>query len=169
MELKATVTANGKIFNGKAPEIIRTELIGVMYDATQYLEREIKKETPTGVYGAQGGLLSGIHGEVIHKGSTVVKGVVMTAATHPYGVVIEKGRRAGKAWPPEGALLRWIELKMGVDAVQAKRLEFVVRRKIGRKGFPGKQMFEKTWDNKFPVIQRMFETAGFNIVRKINE
>jgi hypothetical protein len=161
------VTANGRIFNGQAPETIRTALMGVMYEATQYLEREIKKETPVGVSGAQGGLLSTVHGEVIQKGETVVRGVVATQSA--YGEVVEKGRRAGKAWPPEGALLRWIELKMGVDAVQAKRLEFVIRRKIGRKGFRGKQMFEKTWESKFPVIQRMFETAGFTIARKINE
>lgn len=167
MELKATVTASGKIFNGQAPEIIRTALMGVMYDATQYLEREIKKDTPVGVYGAKGGLLSTVHGEVVQKGAEMVKGVVATQSA--YGEVIEKGRRAGKTWPPEGALLKWIELKMGVDAVQAKRLEFVIRRKIGKKGFPGKQMFEKTWENKFSVIQRMFETAGFTIVRKINE
>lgn len=167
MELKATVTANGKIFDGRAPEIIRAALMGVMYDATQYLEREIKKETPVGVYGAQGGLLSTVHGEVVQKGEAMVKGIVATQSA--YGEVVEKGRRAGKTWPPEGALLRWIELKMGVDAVQAKRLEFVIRRKIGRKGFPGKRMFEKTWESKFPAIQRMFETAGFTIARKINE
>lgn len=167
MELKATITASGKIFENKAPEIVRNALMGVMYEATQYLEREIKKSTPVGVYGAKGGLLSSVHGEVVQKGDEMVKGIVATQS--PYGEVIEKGRRAGKTWPPEGALLKWIELKMGVDAVQAKRLEFVVRRKIGRKGFQGKQMFEKTWNDKFPVIQRMFETAGFNIARKINE
>ncbi len=166
MELKATVTANGKIFDGQAPEIIRTALMGVMYEATQYLEREIKKETPVGVSGAKGGLLSTVQGEVVNKGDPVVKGVVFSQS--PYGLVVEKGRRPGKTWPPEGALLRWIELKMGVDAVQAKRLEFAIRRKIGRKGFPGKRMFEKTWESKFPVIQRMFERAGFDIARKVN-
>ena len=166
MNIRATITAKGGIYDGKAPQVVRNELIAVMYEATQYLEREIKKETPVGVSGAKGGLLSSVHGEVIQKGAAIIRGVVATQS--PYGEVIEKGRRAGKRWPPEGALLRWIELKMGVDGARAERLEFVIRRKIGKKGFPGQRMFEATWDKKFPVIQRMFERAGFDIARKVN-
>ena len=166
MNIRATITAKGGIYDGKAPQVVRNELTAVMYEATQYLEREIKKETPVGVSGAKGGLLSSVHGEVIQKGAAIIRGVVATQS--PYGEVIEKGRRAGKRWPPEGALLRWIELKMGVDGARAKRLEFVIRRKIGKKGFLGQRMFEATWDKKFPVIQRMFAMAGFDIARKVN-
>ena len=141
MELKVSITTKGKIFEGKAPEIMQKALGDVMYEATSFLEREVKKLTPVGVFGASGGLVSTIHGEVEGKGTPLVKGIV--ASSSVYGEVIEKGRRAGKTWPPEGALLRWIEMKMGVPEEQAKRLEFVIRRKIGRKGFPGAHMFEK--------------------------
>jgi hypothetical protein len=167
MELKVSVTTKGKIFEGKAPEIIREQLTSAMYEATSFLEREVKKRTPTGVYGAKGGLVSTIHGEVLGKGTPMIKGIV-GHGKGTYGDVLEKGRRAGKTWPPEGALLRWIEVKMGLDTVQAKRLEFIIRRKIGKKGFPGAQMFEKALDENMGKLTEIFDKAGFEITRELN-
>lgn len=123
-----------------------------MYEATSFLEGEVKKNTPIGVSGAKGGLRSTIYEEVIEKGTPLIKGIVDTQS--PYGEVIEKGRRAGKTWPPEGALLRWIEIKMGVPEEMAKRLEFVIRRKIGQKGFPGRPCLKKHLNKAGPNLRR---------------
>ncbi len=76
MELKVSISAKGKIFEGKAPEIVRDTLEDTMYEAISFLEREVKLRTPIGVYGAKGGLLSTIHGEVISKGESIIKGMV---------------------------------------------------------------------------------------------
>src|SRR5512139_1365952 len=141
MELKVSVTTKGKMFEPQAVDVMHEALERAMYEATSFLEAEVKKRTPIGVFGASGGLVSTIYGEVVDVGTPVIKGIV--AHQSVYGDVIEKGRRAGKTWPPEGALLRWIELKTGVPEEQAKRLEFVIRRKIGQKGFPGAHMFER--------------------------
>jgi len=167
MELKVSITTKGAIFEGKAPEIVQKALGDVMYEATTFLEREVKKLTPVGVFGASGGLVSTIHGEVEGKGTPLVKGIV--ASSSVYGEVIEKGRRAGKTWPPEGALLRWIEMKMGVPEEQAKRLEFVIRRKIGQKGFPGAAMFETALKQGWPRLNKIFDNAGFKIAKALNE
>jgi len=166
MESKVSITTKGKVFEGKAPEIVHKALEDVMYEATSYLEREVKKLTPVGVLGASGGLVSTIYGEVV-KGMPIVKGIVGHQSV--YGDVIEKGRRAGKTWPPEGALLRWIEMKMGVPEEQAKRLEFIIRRKIGRKGFPGAAMFENALNKGWPKLRKIFDDAGFEIARKLSE
>jgi hypothetical protein len=167
LELKISVQTKGKIFKPEAAQIMRQALVNVMYEATSFLEGEVKKLTPIGVSGAKGGLVSTIYGEVIDRGSPVVKGVVATQS--PYGEVIEKGRRAGKTWPPEGALLRWIEVKMHAPEEQAKRLEFVIRRKIGRKGFPGVHMFERAITRGWPRLRKMFDDAGFRIAKKFND
>jgi hypothetical protein len=167
MEMKVVITAKGKIFEGKAPEIMYDELTAGMYEGIALVERNIKRFTPVGVFGAQGGLLSTEHGEVIGKGTPIVKGIVATSSE--YGEVIEKGRRAGKAWPPEGVLLRWIEVKMGVDEKEAKGLEFIIRRKIGEKGFPGAHMFERGLNASEPGLQTIFDRRGFNIARKTSE
>lgn len=167
MDLKVSITTKGKIFDAKGPQIVRDALEDTMYEATQFLEREVKQRTPIGVFGAKGGLASTIHGEVIAKGESLVKGIVGHQSAH--GDVIEKGRTAGKTWPPEGVLLRWIELKMGVSGEQAKRLEFVIRRKIGQKGFPGAHMFEKALDEGWPKLKEIFDRGGFEITRNLNQ
>jgi hypothetical protein len=162
-----TVTAKGAVFEGKAPEIINAALTGFMQEAVTYLEREVKRGTPTGVYGAQGGLLSTISGEVTGKGTPLVKGVVGHGRPQ-YGNVIEKGRTGGKAMPPSGTLVRWLEVKLGLSEKEAQRIEFVVRRKIGRRGFPGAEMFEGALNRGWPAIQAMGERAGFDLARKLN-
>jgi hypothetical protein len=167
MEFKVSIKPKGKIFEGKAPEIVQKALEGAMYEATSFLEAEVKEYSPTGVFGASGGLISTIHGEVVGKGTPLVKGIVGHQSA--YGDVIEKGRRAGKTWPPEGALLRWIELKMGVEEEQAKRLEFVIRRKIGQKGFPGAAMFETALKQGWPRLNKIFDDAGFRIAKNLNQ
>jgi len=167
MELKVSIETKGKIFEGKAPEIIQEALTEVMYEATAFLEREVKLRTPRGVFGTAGGLVSTIHGEVMGKGTAAIKGIVGHGSV--YGDVIEKGRTAGKTWPPEGVLIRWIELKIGVAEDMARRLEFVIRRKIGQKGFPGAHMFEKALKEGWPKLKEMFDRVGFRITKKLNE
>ncbi|GER92685.1 hypothetical protein A45J_0403 [hot springs metagenome] len=167
MELKVTVTQKGKIFEGVSQEIVRDNLAQAMYEATQFLEREVKKRTPQGVGGAKGGLMSTIQGEVIGKGTTAIKGIV--AHQSEYGDVVEKGRTAGKAWPPEGSLIRWIEVKMGLSGDESKRIEFLVRRKIGKKGFPGAHMFERALNENWGRLQGIFDRCGFEIARELSE
>jgi len=167
MELKVSITAKGKIFEGKAPEVIQKKLDSAMYSAVMLLEREVKFRTPVGVFGAQGGLQGSIHGEVQGRGTPVVKGII--GHQSKYGNVIEKGRRAGKSWPPEGSLLRWIEVKFGVSEKVAKMIEFPIRAKIGKKGFEGAHMFEKGLEANWPKIQKMFDKAGFEIARELGE
>jgi hypothetical protein len=53
--------------------------------------------------------------------------------------------------------------------VQAKRLEFIIRRKIGQKGFPGAQMFEKALDENMAKLMEIFDKAGFEITRELNQ
>lgn len=166
LEQRITVTAKGPVFEGKAPEIINAALSGFITEAVVYLKREVKRGTPTGVYGVQGGLLSRIGHEVTGKGTPLVKGVV--GHTSPYGDVIEKGRTPGKAMPPEGTLVRWLEVKLGLDEKEAQRIEFVVRRKIGRKGFAGAAMFEHALERGWPAISSMAERAGFDLARSLN-
>ena len=166
-QLICTITKKGGVFDGKAPAIVREELYAAMYEATMYLERKVKEFTPQGVYGASGGLLSTIHGEVQGMGTPVMKGIV-AHGKGDYGDTIELGRRAGKAMPPEGSLIRWIEVKLDMSEASAKQIEFLIRRKIGKKGFPGAHMFEKGLDQGWPTTQKIFDERGFNIARRLN-
>jgi len=166
MKLSVSTIKTGAVLDGRGPEITQAGLDRLVTLVTMFLLAEVKKRTPQGVYGAQGGLLGSMQGEVKGKGTPVIKGIVMSA--QKYAEPIEKGRSAGKSWPPEGTLVRWIEVKFGVDNVTAKRIEFAVRRKIGRKGFPGAHMFERAASENTGKIDAMAAAEGFRIAVELD-
>lgn len=167
MELKATVTTKGVIFSGKSPEIIRKDLLSAMYEATAYMEKKVKERIPQGVFGMQGGLMSTIFGEVVQHGTAVIGNV--GHGMPKYGDVIEHGRRPGQKMPPAGSMLRWVEIKTGLSGKEAQRVEFLIRRKIGKTGFAGVHMFEKTFNESQNKMQQIFNQAGFNIAFHLSE
>lgn len=165
MKAQIIVTTKGAIFEGKAPSIVNEELTAAMYEATALLEREWKLRAPVGVFGAAGGYLASIHGEVVTKGVPVVRGVVATQS--PYGEVIEKGRTPGKPMPPAGSLTRWMEKILGMDEAQATRMEFVLRRKIGAKGVPARHTAAEALKAAEPALQAIFDARGFTIAARL--
>jgi hypothetical protein len=74
MEIKATVTANGKIFDGRLRDH-PAALMGVMYDATHTWSGESRKRRPSASTERRAGF-SHVHGEVVQKGEAMVKGIV---------------------------------------------------------------------------------------------
>lgn len=166
MELQIRVETTGPLLVGKPSIVVQKHLESFVTAATLFLLREVKLRTPQGVYGAQGGLLGSIQQEVRGIGTPLVRGIVATAST--YGEVIERGRRPGRGMPPRGSLLRWIEVKFGVDAETAQRIEFVVRRKIGQKGFAGVHMFERAFKENLLQIEQMAQREGLLISKELN-
>jgi hypothetical protein len=168
MELGLKVQRQGSLFTEAAPKVIQEGLDRFVTLATQLLLVEVKKRTPQGVFGAQGGLLGSIQSTpIVGKGTPLVKGEVVSA--HSYAEVVEKGRQPGKGMPPMGSLVRWIEVKMGLPESEAKRIEFVVRRSIGRKGFAGAQMFERALIDNLNRLQAMGEAQGLQIAAELNQ
>lgn len=166
MNLSISVTTQGALLSGKAPEIVQKALDGFVTEATYFLDGEVKKRTPQGVFGAQGGLLGSIQATVVGRGTPVVKGTVMTA--QKYAEVIEKGRAPGRGMPPKGVLVRWIETKLGLDEKQASRVEYVIRRKIGIKGFKGRHMFEKAITENQSRLDAMAARHGLLIATELH-
>ena len=167
MNLQINVSTKGALLSGKSPEIIQANLDRFVTQATMFLQVEVQKRTPQGVFGAQGGLLGSIQSEITGKGSPVIKGTVMSA--QKYAEVIEKGRTAGKGMPPVGTLLRWLEVKLGLSETEAKQIEFVVRRKIGGKGFEGRHMFEKAVTENQSRLDQMAQACGLSIATELSK
>lgn len=164
MKILSRIITEGALFSGRSSAIVRENQIAAMHEATQFVTRKVKSRTPQGVMGAQGGLLSTIQPEVRDTTNRVI-GSVATASM--YGLVVEKGRRPGRGFPPKGCLVRWIEVKMGVSEDEAKGIEIAVRRKIAKKGTQGAHMFEETLEKDFPEIQRIFQRYGVVISRRL--
>jgi hypothetical protein len=150
---------------GKTPAAVQSAIDGFVTEATMFLLAEVKKRTPQGASPVGANLLASELATVSGKGTPLVKGEV--ASAHQYAEVIEKGRTAGKAMPPAGVLVRWLEVKLGLDVATAKRVEFVVRRKIGKKGFPGRHMFEKSVTENQGALDAMAERYGLMIATEL--
>lgn len=166
MNLRATVSVKGAIFEGKAPGIIRGECDAMLYKIVQFLERAVKARTPRGVYGANGGLIASIHGEVVDRGQPVSHGII--AHQSAYGDVIELGRSPG---PISGdgyvSLQRWVEKKFNVSGDEAIQITTRIAHKIRQKGFRGHHMFERAFTEHFSYISRMADGAGFKIAARL--
>lgn len=166
METAIRIKLSGPLLQGKSQTIIQRHQETAITEAVMFLLPQIKMRTPAGVFGDQGGLRAQILPDIQDKGTPVVRGIVATAS--PYGEVVEKGRRPGKGMPPKGSLVRWLEVKLGLDEKTAQRIEFVVRRKIARKGFPGAEMFSKGLSENWSILQQIFQKHGFQMTEELN-
>lgn len=77
--------------------------------------------------------------------------------------VIEYGRRPNKPMPPAGALLGW----MARHGIPADR-EFLVRRKIGRDGIPGRFPFRKAFTKRKGLLQSQARYLQSTLTRDLN-
>lgn len=66
------------------------------------------------------------------QNAKLVKGTIFSDLALVRGLADEEGRKPGGKMPPAGVLLPWMERK-GIPP----EMEFLVRRKIARDGFPG--------------------------------
>ncbi|EAT16068.1 hypothetical protein HTZ97_16350 [Desulfuromonas acetoxidans] len=162
LDYTATLTLTGPLA-GQPDEIINRHLDVFVTTVTAFLLREVQTRTPQGVGGAAG-LLGSIQQEVTGRGTAVVRGIVATAS--PYGDVAERGRRPGKM-PPKGALREWVAMKIGVEGRELDRVEFLVRRKIGKKGTSGAAMFSRALLENESTLQTMAQKSGMELSIKL--
>lgn len=99
------------------------------------------------VVGATGHMRQGI---AVSETSSGGYPAVIVAPSALYGGVVEFGRKPG-AWPPAGALTLWMERK-GIDP----KLEYVIRRKIGKKGTKAQPFLVPALDKATPTILRIY-------------
>jgi len=166
MNLRGSIHTSGPLLQGQGPVIVQKHVERFVTEAVTFLQREVELLTPQGVSGAQGGLLGSIQHEVQGRGTAMVRGVVGTAS--PYGEVVERGRRPGRGMPPKGVLVDWIALKFGIPVDMAQRIEFVVRRKIARKGTKGAHMFERALNGNISRLQGMAQRQGLRLEVDLN-
>jgi hypothetical protein len=127
----------------------------------------IKTGTPVFMGEAVGSVHSSEPQVRTSSGSLEVTGSVVATASH--WPVIELGRRPGRTAPPLRVIERWVELKIrrgqfDLDAdlrIASRRrkasvirsVAFVIARAIGRRGMPGRKIFEGAETKYKPVLE----------------
>ena len=159
-----------------AEEIAPAEMRLALERITARVEEEIKERMPVGVTGA----LRGSVAREIEGTGVDLTGIVGTP--QPYGLVIEEGRRPGKRWPPEASIRLWVrrtaagqqivaslQSEAGLLRDRAERSAvFLVRRKIGRKGFRGRHMFAEAAKATEGLVRDVWRETGERIAERLN-
>ena len=146
----------------KYPKETENEAKATMNIIVNRLQNEVIQRTPRGVGGAAG-LAGSIFGEVQTLGKSIT-GIVGTPLE--YGQVVELGRMPGK-YPPVGALLSWVEKILGYSGKEAKSVEYLVARKIAKKGYKGKFMFRDAWNMNAGWVQNQLFSIPDRVINKV--
>ena len=144
----------------RAPHIVDQELGAFMAVAIDHLATEVRDRTPS----AFGHLRGSIAGTVRHSAGGVL-GVVGTPL--PYAIPVELGTKPHR--PPMQPLEDWARKKFGVPKREARRIAYLVARKIGREGTQGAFMFKKAFEANEGEITRQFDLALARIVNRIQQ
>lgn len=166
VQLKAAIKVSGKLLKGKGPETVQKTLDVFIENAIMFLQTEVKKRTPMGVMGTEGGLISTVLTEVFQKGTPYVKGIVATNSA--YAQPVEKGTKAHM--PPTEPIRLWVQKKLGIEGeAQAQKIAFAIAMKIKKEGTKGKFMFQKGFDAGLPRLRQMARELGFTIKKELNQ
>jgi len=146
------------------PQIVRDETMRGMTRAVLAIEADAKRLAPVD--------RGQLRRSLTHEVTASAGGVVGRAGTNlNYGEVVEKGRGAGKKYPPPGALLGWMSRK-GIDAGEQTdvggyfEIELAIARKIGKKGIKAKPYLKPAFDKNRPAITR---ELGAVLLRRVSD
>ena len=146
------VTAMARTYqNGE--RIVRDEMTRGVERSVIQIEADAKRLVPTDTHTLQRSLTHAVE----TRGGTVEG----RAGTNlQYARVVEEGRSAGAAMPPQGALLGWMR-RHGIDP----EAEFVVRRAIGRRGTRPQPYLKPALDKNRAAIGREMDA----VLRRISQ
>lgn len=137
-------------------KVVVRELTNAMDASVKVVEANVKPLTPVGVSGR---LRNSIASKVEVQPGSVVGKVGSTLTGEQYPAVMEFGRRPGAAMPPPSALLRWVELRMGVRGAAAMHTAVRLARSIARKGIKGKRFIKQGAEKSMAFITQRFGEA----------
>lgn len=144
----------------QSPEIVVSELKAAMYEAEQYLEREVKENTPVG---AQGFLRQSVFSETPQLLGDTVLGVVGSPLR--YAESVELGTKPH--WAPIQPLIDWVEQKLNISPDESEGVARRIQYKIAHKGTTGAFMFKTAFDRGQDTVNRIFEAAQGRIVQRL--
>lgn len=141
----------------------RTLTRAVQYAAvlagTNYLWRKLASNTPKG---ATGKARQSVHGDV-SKGLTIEGFVGYAEPASGYIIFPQEGTRPH--WPPIAPLAYWAQRKFGLSADNARRVGYLIARKISRAGVKRQDFVGKTAREERERTQRIMAAAAGRAAR----
>lgn len=142
--------------------VVREELLAATELATLDLTEAVVPLTP-----ANFGLLRDAWGREVTAPMTsdvAVLGRVFNPSD--YAPPVEYG--SVPHWPPREPIQAWVESKLGVtDEAEARRVAFLVARKISKDGTPAFRMLATGWEQTLEKMKKRYSDAFERIVKRV--
>lgn len=145
-------------------KMVDKQLLLAMREGVTKIEGTARRNAPVGVTSNLRGSLAS---NVIQRGESIVGRVGSTMRKEKYPLVMEKGRRFGKA-PPPGALDRWVRIVLGVAPKRVRSVAFLVGRKIKQRGIVGRFFLRKAYSQHKRWVERRFAKAVNNVAKELS-
>ena len=143
----------------EAPEYTEQQLLAAAHEATLLVQREWMENMPR-----VSGLTARSITSDVASTPTGVLGVVASSA--PNALFLELGTRPHM--PPVAAIEPWVRAVLGIrEPKEAKRVAFLVARKIAREGTPAREPLGKAIAVTEAQVLMMFERAADRIVQNL--
>lgn len=158
MDLKVRLTGQVNLLNGlaQAGRIAQEEQRRKTLQALQLVQGDARQ-----IVKHDTGLLAGsIRPYLIEEGTTLI-GVL--EPLQPYGLPVERGRRAGARWPPFAPIVAWGSRHGFVTLRQI----YLLRRKIARRGIKSAPFMLPAYVANHLLIVEMFKEIGQTVVTRI--
>lgn len=147
---------------GRAPAVVRKEILKTTHAAVGLIERNVKRYTPVG---ATGELQQGVAGIVTELSDGVEGRVTVVGTAAGYVEPVEFG--SVPHWPPVEPIRLWVRRVKGTPPEEVPRVAFLVSRKIARVGTPAHRMFQQGWAESEPKVMSMFNVLSYRVVEGI--
>jgi len=176
MKVEFTLTAGEEIkaLFGRFPHVVNEEMLRALVDVTTLMEREVKDAMPTASGNTRESIASWV--QPIEGGQLGVESIPggllgVVASAQPHVEYVELGTKPHKvsyqgANSGVAALELWAMEKFGISEKEAKRIGYVIARKIRMKGTKGVHMFSKTAERLHPYMETAFARARDRIVER---
>lgn len=153
--------ANKKVFM----DVHREAITEQMQRAVDVTYMSVKEHIPKG---ASNLLYNSVNKKVTNFPSFVEgKVYIKEGLAQRYAKPVEFGRKAGAKWPPKGALILWLIVKLGMSYREAKQKEWFFRRSIAKKGIKPVLMFFTGYHEASSYVNSIFENTGKVIKEKL--
>jgi hypothetical protein len=144
------------------PEAVTEATVAKVTEAVKFLERVIKSDHDFPYGAGPLHLLQTIGTEVDISGRAII-GIVGTPAK--YAEPVEYGTKPH--FPPIEPIQFWVEKKLGIEGKEAKGVAFLIARKISVEGTEGAHMFEKTYNEYKPDVEKILDEIAEDALRRV--
>ena len=164
--LSVEIEARGPLAEGAGAveRIIHSETESAFEDIVRTLEKAVLRRAPRGATGAlRGSIVAEVRGET----ADTLRGRVFS--TSDYARAVELGRPPGNMppWGEGSPLHAWVQTRLGVAPERSLRVSFLIARKIGRHGTPGRHIFDRAMEDSRSAIDARIRLLGANITERL--